>query len=30
VEEMTADDLLGSEDAQMLKALELLGALPES
>lgn len=29
VEEMTPDDLLGSEDAQLLKALELLGAVPE-
>jgi carboxyl-terminal processing protease len=30
VEDMTPDDLRGSEDAQLLKALELLGALPES
>jgi carboxyl-terminal processing protease len=28
LEEMTVDDLLNSEDAQLLKALELLDALP--
>ncbi len=30
LEELTVDELLESEDVQMLKALELLDALPES
>ncbi len=29
IEELTVDELLASEDTQLLKALELLGALPE-
>ena len=30
IEDMTADDVLNSEDAQLLNALELLGKLPQS